>query len=341
MGRVGPDRRTAMYIQLKFIDEAQPTERWQRFFQRVWPLYRDWFLSEGPDARPDRAACRGALALHMPELLPVYDRLCELAGGGDLEARFLSMWRPPPYLAGCSQAAWVRGNPTLVRNYDYDPRYFDGRMRRSAWCKPVIAMQDSAWGALDGMNADGLAVALAFGGRKVSGIGFGIPLVVRYVLETCSTTAEAVKALCRLPVHMSYNVIALDRNGRYAVVHLNPDRPPHVVEKPVCTNHQQQVEWDEYAAFTQTLQRYDLIEDMLRDENVDRAQLLDRFLKPPLYHQQYLRGFGTLYTVAYDLKQRSVKLLWPHEQVQVSFRKFKEQEMKVVLLRPVGRYLAK
>jgi predicted choloylglycine hydrolase len=166
-------------------------------------------------------------------------------------------------------------------------------------------------------------------------------LVVRYVLETCTNTPDALKTLARLPVHMSYNVIVLDRAGRYGVAQLNPDRPARTVHSPVCTNHQQQVEWDEYAAFTQTLQRSELIEDMLRDENVDRAQLLDRFLKPPLYHQQYLRGFGTLYTAAYDLKQRSLKLLWPHEQVQVGFRDFQEQERKVVLLRPAGRFMAK
>ncbi|MEO8732697.1 MAG: C45 family peptidase, partial [Flavobacteriales bacterium] len=312
-----------------------------KFFTRVWPLYLDWFVSEGHGARAELPECRNALAVHMPELLPNYDSLCALAGGGDVESRFLSMWCPPPYLAGCSQAAWVRGNPTLVRNYDYDPRFFDGRMRYTEWLKPVISIQDSAWGALDGMNGDGLAVALAFGGRKVSGVGFGIPLVVRYVLETCSTTAEAVKALCRIPVHMSYNVIVLDRDGHYAVTYLNPDRPAVVKDEPVCTNHQGQVEWDEYAAFTQTLQRHDYIEELLRDENVDRAQLLKRFLKPPLYHQQYLRGFGTLYSVAYDLKRKTARVFWPDQHIEVSFKNFVEQELKVVLLKPAGRYMAK
>ena len=166
-----------MYITLKFIREPKPSERWQRFFLRVWPLYRDWWAGEGLEARPSREECRRALSVHMPELLPTYDRLCELAGGGDQEARFLSMWCPPPYMAGCSQAAWVRGNPTLIRNYDYDPRFFDGRMRYTEWLRPVIGVQDSAWGVLDGMNADGLGLALAFGGRKVSGTGFGIPLL--------------------------------------------------------------------------------------------------------------------------------------------------------------------
>ncbi|MBZ0204824.1 MAG: acyl-CoA--6-aminopenicillanic acid acyltransferase [Flavobacteriales bacterium] len=330
-----------MYIHLKLIHEPQPSERWQRFFHRVWPLYLDWFVSEGHGARPGRAESRDALAVHMPELLPTYDSLCELAGGGDLEARFLSMWCPPPYMAGCSQAAWVRGNPTLVRNYDYDPRFFDGQMCFTEWLKPVISIQDSAWGSLDGMNADGLAVALAFGGRKVSGIGFGIPLVVRYILETCSTTEEAMAVVGRIPVHMSYNVIALDKNGHYAVAYLNPDRPAKIVHQPVCTNHQGQVEWDEYAAFTQTLERNDYLEELLRDENVDRAQLLKRFLKPPLYHQQYLRGFGTLYSVAYDLKRKRVRVFWPDRHIEVGFNSFEEQDLKVVLLRPAGRYMAK
>ena len=36
-------------------------------------------------------------------------RLVELAGGGDLEARLLSFWHPPPYLAACSQGVRITG----------------------------------------------------------------------------------------------------------------------------------------------------------------------------------------------------------------------------------------
>lgn len=330
-----------MFVQLKLLQEPKPSERWQRFWHRVWPLYKHWFLGEGIEARAGYTTSRSMLEQHMPELLPTYEKLCELAGGGDLEARFLSMWNPPPYMAGCSQAAWVRGNPTLIRNYDYDPRFFDGRMRYTEWLKPVIGIQDSAWGILDGMNGDGLGAALAFGGRKVSGEGFGIPLVVRYVLETCSNVAEAVEVLKRIPSHMSYNVLLLDKAGHYAVVYVNPDRPAKVVERPVCTNHQEQVEWDEYAAFTQTVYRRDHLEECLLDENIDRAQLMKRFLRPPLYHQQYLRGFGTLYSVSYDLAQGRFKVFWPGKQVEGSFKKFEEQLAQVTLLRPVGRYMAK
>ena len=47
----------------------------------------------------------------------------------------------------------------------------------------VIGTADCLWGLLDGMNDAGLVVSLAFGGRRDNGPGFGIPLVVRYVLE--------------------------------------------------------------------------------------------------------------------------------------------------------------
>ena len=59
-------------------------------------------------------------------------------------------------------------------------------------------MSDCLWGLLDGINDSGLAVSLTFGGRKDVGDGFAIPLVVRYVLETCDTVAEARAALARV-----------------------------------------------------------------------------------------------------------------------------------------------
>ena len=277
----------------------------------------------------------------MPELIPVFNSMCRLAHNDDLASRFLSMWCPPPYMGGCSQAVWTKASPTLVRNYDFDPRYFDGRMRYTEYCKPVIGIQDSGWGLLDGMNADGLAVALAFGGRKVTGIGFGIPIILRYVLETCSNVAEGCTVLSRLPVHMAYNVTLVDKTGNYATVYLNPDRPPQVVYQAAAANHQHQVEWDEYAAFTNTIERKHTLEQYLADPKMTRAALVRKFLKSPLYSQQYLRGFGTLYTAVYDVGRGNVKVIWPEKQVEASFRKFGEQEVQIILLRPVGRYLAK
>jgi predicted choloylglycine hydrolase len=104
----------------RFVDEAIPGAQWQQFYLESADSYRKWFLKEGEFNRPGYMECRKALLLHMPELVPLWESMIDLCGGGDLVARLLSLYCPTPYLSGCSQAAWLRYNPILVRNYDYD-----------------------------------------------------------------------------------------------------------------------------------------------------------------------------------------------------------------------------
>jgi predicted choloylglycine hydrolase len=184
------------------IEELELGERWRAVFEERWPHYREWFLREGEEARrPSYATSARMLRAHMPELVPAYERVVELAGGGDLAARMLSLYQPPPFLAACSQGAWTReGGPLLARNYDYAPSRFEGLVWSTRLLdRRVIGMSDCLWGLLDGMNDAGLAVSLTFGGRQVLGDGFGIPIVTRYVLETCTTVEEARVTLARLP----------------------------------------------------------------------------------------------------------------------------------------------
>ena len=155
------------------FEELELGPVWQAVFEENWPHYREWFLRDGEAARPSYATSVRMLRAHMPELIPAYERVVELAGGGDLAARMLSLYKPPPYLAACSQGVWTReGGPVLVRNYDYAPvavrRARSGR--RGCWTKPVIGTSDCLWGLLDGMNDDGLAriahVRRASGARR-------------------------------------------------------------------------------------------------------------------------------------------------------------------------------
>ena len=67
----------------------------------------------------------------MPELMPTFEKLVELAGGSDQAARFLSLYCPTPYFAGCSQAVWTRDDPLLIRNYDYNPLLWDAILLHS------------------------------------------------------------------------------------------------------------------------------------------------------------------------------------------------------------------
>lgn len=85
------------------LSEDTPGPRWAGLFAEHWPAYKLWWLREGDTARPTYTECRRALDRHMPEILALYDELCELAGGSDHAARFLSFYCPPPYLSGAAR----------------------------------------------------------------------------------------------------------------------------------------------------------------------------------------------------------------------------------------------
>jgi predicted choloylglycine hydrolase len=269
-------------------------------------------LREGAEARATYMEGVRALKRYMPELVPTYERLCELAGGGDRQARFLSFWCPPPYLAGCSQAIWPGEAPLLVRNYDYSPHAFDAIVLRTAWQgRRVIGSSDGMWGLVDGMNDAGLVASLTFGGRRVVGEGFGVPLILRYVLQTCVNTAQAVRALKRIPTHMSYNVTVVDAKRHFATVYLSPDRAARVTHAAVATNHQERVEWSSHARLTATVERERYLLKRLTLHLEPAERFVAAFLKPPLYSTAFDIGFGTLYTALYRPWDLQMELRWP------------------------------
>jgi predicted choloylglycine hydrolase len=309
---------------------------WQAVFEEKWPHYRTWFLREGEAARPSYATSVRMLRAHMPELVPAYERVVDLAGGGDLAARMLSLYKPPPYLAACSQGVWTRdGGPLLVRNYDYAPSRFEGIVWLTQLLdRRVLGMADCLWGLLDGMNEDGLAVSLTFGGRRVLGDGFGIPIVVRYLLETCSTVGEARAALARIPTSLSHNLTLTDADGSVLTAYLSPDREPIFRGFPAATNHQGLVEWPEQARATRTIEREQTIVRLLADGDVDRDGFVDAFLKAPLFSTAYAHGFGTLYTAVYDVAARTAEIRWPTTRWRLPLAGFEEHTHTEVLAEP-------
>jgi predicted choloylglycine hydrolase len=314
------------------VEEAAPGPKWQALFERHWSRYQSWFLHEGDRARASYLESAAMLREHMPELVPTYEQLCALAGEGDLEARMLSMWRPPSYLSGCSQGVWTRGEPILVRNYDYAPERIEGTILATAWeGRRVIGMSDCLWGLLDGMNDAGLAISLAFGGRRVVGHGFGVPLVVRYLLQTCSTVAEARAVLARLPFHLAHTLTLVDRDGAFVTAYLSPDRGAVFSETGIATNHQGDIEWLEHARATKSLERERLIAAAL-DSSESPQAFADAFLRPPLYSSAYGSGMGTLYTAVYRPARGSVEYLWPALRWEHAFARFHEGSRTVRLL---------
>jgi len=300
-----------MHITFRAVAEDTPAAKWRAVFDHHWHAYSRWFLREGDRARPTYLASIRALKAHMPELVPAHERLVEVAGGGDVEARFLAMWCPPVYVGGCSQAIVLGEEPCLVRNYDYSPQLLEGTWLATRLLeRRVLAMTDCLWGALDGINEAGLAASLSFGGRTAVGRGFGIPLVLRYVLEIATTTREAIAVLKRVPVHMAYTVAVLDARGRHATVFVAPDRPAQVVRRLVSTNHQHKVEWPRHARATRSVERAAILEQALR-RSARVEDMLHAFLRPPVYQTAYGRGCGTLYTAVYRPARAAAELVWP------------------------------
>lgn len=321
-----------MQLRFRSIHEEEPGPRWKGLFDETWPAYHAWFLREGEEKRPSYLRSRQRLAEHMPELVPMWERLTALAGGGDHVARLLSLYRPTPYLTGCSQAVWRRDGeePLLVRNYDYHPELCEGVLLYSAWHgTKVIAMSDCLWGVLDGMNDRGLAVSLAFGGRSVVGDGFGMPLVLRYVLELCTDTREATAVLARVPSHMAYNVSVVDAHGDAATVEVGPDRPAIVTRDLVATNHQSGGLWEAHAARTRTTERKELLAERLRSPAETRDRFVHSFLEAPVYANEWTSGLGTLYTATYSPAAGRMELLWPDERWACSFAAFEDRRERV------------
>ncbi len=311
-------------------DGPAPGAVWRSLFDYHWPGYQLWFLRHGAGDRPSYGASRRAISDHMPEMLGLYDRVCEASGGSDLAARFLSMWCPPAYIAGCSQVLLdLEDGPALLRNYDFGPDFFEGTVLSTAWAgREVAGVSDCLWGLLDGVNGAGLAVSLSFGGRKIVGTGFGIPLILRYLLQAATTVGEAVEALRAVPSHMAYNIAMADRSGARMVAETGPGG---VTLRPgawFSLNHQDDRSWRGYLDFSATEAR----EAHLCGLGPGGATAHDwcrRFLSPPLYSTQYARSFGTLYTALYRPGAAGFSLIWPGRSVECSAARVPPQDLAI------------
>ncbi|MGZ8632110.1 MAG: C45 family autoproteolytic acyltransferase/hydrolase [Actinomycetota bacterium] len=316
------------------IDEPQPGAKLAAVFATRAEAYTAWYLQEGDAARPSAVEGIEALRAHMPELVPAYEAMVREVGADDTVAtRMFTMWKPPGSAIACSQAVLQEGErgPRLVRNYDYPAELMDAVILKSAFTeRRVIGVTDAVWGLCDGMNDRGLAVSLTFGGRASMGEGFGVPIVIRYLLETCDTVEDAHAVLARVPIAHTHNLTIVDATGGVITAYLNPDRPPSFRRLPIAVNHQWAVEsWDPVLAES-TRQREWWLLRLLDDPNVDRERFLGAFLVPPLYSLAHDVGRGTVYTAAYDPAEGDITYVWPTLRLPLRFETFAEGEHEIV-----------
>ncbi len=296
---------------LLVMSEDRPGEAWAQIVRSFWPGWKKWYLSKGEMAGSANEA-KHAVRRYMPEMERMMERLAEVAPEDETLREFLTFWCPPRYLTNCSQVVSSDSyGPFLIRNYDLDPTLNELTVLRSAWRgKKVIGMVDGLSGMSDGINEHGLAVSLSFGGRLVVGRGFGVPIIIRYLLEVCTDVQDAVEVLRLVPSHMSYNLTLTDRSGKSVTAFIAPDRPPMFRSQNWATNHQLGVELSGHGRFSATLERAEVLQNTISGGVVDAESLKRIFLSKPVFTTNYGQGFGTVFTSLYRPDTASLELLF-------------------------------
>ena len=321
--------------QRRFVAFAEntPGEKLRSRFLQRWPSYREWYLRDGATARATLEQSQRQLQTHMPELWPVYQQLLQSLDQDPLIADFLPLYNPPAFITGCSQGVWPGPPAVLLRNYDFPAQLWDAELLMSCWNGTrVIALSDCLWGVLDGMNEHGLVVSLSFGGRNVKGDGFAATLVLRYILEFCTSVAEAVEVLKRVPIYMPYNITLLDASGDGRTVMVSPDQGCLVSNAAYATNHQMNSDPQHMEFLPDSRTRAQFLSTRLSDRNETLPHLKELFLQPPLYRKaQDSRGWGTLYSACYYPLEGRIELFWPGSAMSKSFDHFSDEELVINL----------
>jgi predicted choloylglycine hydrolase len=309
--------------------------QWQAIFNDYWPAYKAWYRYKKQTDINSQVLKQGQrqLASIMPEMLPLYDSFLEAGNDCPVAAQFLTGYQPPAYLVNCSQAVLLDEEPVLMRNYDLSPDLSENLVTQSDWLgQEIIGTNECLWGLDDGMNKAGLSASVTFGGSQKLGKGFGIPFIMRYLLQTCDNVKQAIRVLQRVPSHMAYNVTLLDRQGSFATVMVAPDQAAIVTRERCITNHQAKVTWPAQAAFSRTRERKQFLDEFLARGKVNEQQLRDAFLDAPLHSTDYSQKFGTVYTAVYKPLSETMSYHWPAERAWGhGFADFKAKEKSVVL----------
>ena len=248
-----------------------------------------------PACAPSASTCRSCC--------PLYEAISEAAGGGDLEARFLAMWCPPLYVGGCSQLILDGKRAGADPQLRLQPEAAGRQLARLAPQRhgASLAMVDCLWGVLDGINEDGLALSLSFGGRTVVGKGFGIPIVMRYALEFATSVAGGGEDLrARSRAHVLHDLG--DRPRRPARDHLRQSGPPRRGDR-ATGQHQSPAPGGMAAPCCgDAFGRARGCAGSVSRRKTDEA--LAAFFQPPLFQTSYEKGYGTLYTALYRPARR-------------------------------------
>ena len=305
------------------IEQLEPGPRWAELFEAHWPRYRAWFLQEGEAARTvvRRLAARAAGA-HARARAGVRARRASSQEAATSRRASSQCGRRRP-ISPAARRRSGRGDGARCSRATTTTRPSGSRARSftRAWVRPVIGIGRLRVGPArrdERCRPRGLARVRRQEGRRR---GFGVPIVVRYLLETCETTEQARATLPAAAVPPRAHPD--DRRSRGRRLHGVPRARSRVelTTAVAATNHQGSVEWHEHAPATRSVERQRMLERLVSDAG-SADGFVEGFLEPPLFATDGDRRLGTLYTVAYHVGEGRAEFRWPELSWDQSFGGF-------------------
>ena len=266
-------------------------------------------------------ACEPIYQKYYPEIL---DEIRGMADGLGIDADVMAgfLWTMYGFVFDnkCScLAVNANGCTYFARNSDFlvsVEKLCDSALYRLDHAHAFVG-NTTAWTEMeDGVNEYGLACGLTFIYPVKVRPGFNAGMLVRYILEKCRTTAEAIEALKRLPIGTPQTITLADRKGDIAVVECNCDRL--VVRRPqagaqfVCaTNHfissdMQQFQYDGVDD-VHSHERYEVMGKALAGGSVDLNYIQQLLAGKFGFMCQYVRkqGLDTVWSTIYRLAENA------------------------------------
>lgn len=233
----------------------------------------------------------------------------------------LSMYALPPS-AACSVFAYSDDNAVILgRNSDFLPELkklnsnfiytFDG-------CGYDFTGNTTAFVEMeDGVNSEGLAVGLTSVYPLKARPGINGGMLVRYILEKCADTAEALTAIKSLPIASAQTITLADKGGNITVAEcdcqdisvISPTEGSHFVRAVNMFTSRDSSLYDGVDNLLSE-QRYDTLTAVLSSPDfrgdIDGATALLSGKRGFICQYDKGSGFDTVWSVIYDLKKGAI-----------------------------------
>ncbi|QHE51006.1 C45 family peptidase [Pontibacillus sp. HMF3514] len=221
--------------------------------------------------------------------------------------------------SGCSI---LTGENYLIRNYDYQPKTYEGRyifFQPTDQGYAIAGPTQRITGRMDGMNEKGLVLGYNFMHRKKPGDGFICCMIGRLILESCANVQEAVEMLKEIPHRHSFSYVVYDASGETYVVEATP-RGVEVRQSDVCTNHYEIMKQENRNYLKDSYKRMDAMNEKKKaiSEGYQAFRLLND-TDQGVFSKQYKNWSGTIHTSAYFPQEMKTWIALGGDQEPIEF----------------------